>query len=268
MASIRYVYPFSSLMQIPLYRIEQRLFVNKVEPLTILPNLLQSKYPMSHPKKPEAIRPRAFGSLFLTFCKEFLSPARNGLPFSLPPEDIVHWFRENRFWGRRPDPVPPPFPWLNYNLLRWIERLGPRTVFEWGSGASTIWFSRLPTSPKVVSVESDPKWHSAVEASLSVHRFQTKLYLRQEKADYLEAFRSSGILPPDLILIDGLWRDECLLEALPCIAKSSSIIFHDSHAQRHRKCFANLPSSILKTEHYGPCHGIKNFRGWTLLQAR
>ena len=243
-------------------------FANKVEPLAFPPNLLEGRYLMTHSKDIKAIRPRGFCSLALTFSKEVLSPARNGLPFFLPPKDILRWFRENQYWGRRPDPVPPPFPWLNYNLLRWIERLGPRTVFEWGSGASTIWFSRLPTSPKVVSVESDPKWHAAVDASLSVHRSQTKLYLRQEKADYLEAFRSSGILPPDLILIDGLWRDECLLEALPSLAKRSSIIFHDTHAQRHRKCFVNLPSSIQITEHYGPCHGIKNFRGWTLLQAR
>jgi hypothetical protein len=216
----------------------------------------------------QAIRPRGFVPLALTLCKEYFNPARNGLPLSLPPKDILRWFRENRYWGRRPDPVPPPYPWLNYNLLRWIERLAPRTVFEWGSGASTIWFSRLPTSPRVISVESDPKWHAAVESSLSVHRFETKVYLRQEKADYLEAFRSSGILPPDLILIDGLWRDECLREALPWIPKGSAVVFHDSHAGKHRKCFADLPSSIQKTEHYGPCHGIKNFRGWTLLQGR
>jgi hypothetical protein len=216
----------------------------------------------------QAIRPRGFVPLTLTLCKEYFNPARNGLPLSLPPKDILRWFRENRYWGRRPDPVPPPYPWLNYNLLRWIERLAPRTVFEWGSGASTIWFSRLPTSPRVISVESDPKWHAAVESSLSVHRFETKVYLRQEKADYLEAFRSSGILPPDLILIDGLWRDECLREALPWIPKGSAVVFHDSHAEKHRKCFADLPSSIQKTEHYGPCHGIKNFRGWTLLQGR
>lgn len=144
----------------------------------------------------QAIRPRGFVPLALTLCKEYFNPARNGLPLSLPPKDILRWFRENRYWGRRPDPVPPPYPWLNYNLLRWIERLAPRTVFEWGSGASTIWFSRLPTSPRVISVESDPKWHAAVESSLSVHRFETKVYLRQEKADYLDAFRSSGILPP------------------------------------------------------------------------
>ena len=154
------------------------------------------------------IRPRGWLSLSLTFSKELINPDRNGLPFCLPPEDILSWFRNNRYWGRRPDQIPPALPWLNYNLLRWVEERGPRSVFEWGSGASTIWFSRLSTSPSVISVESDPKWHAVVAASLQEAHLQAKVHLCPEKRSYLEAFRSSEILPPDLILIDGIWREE------------------------------------------------------------
>jgi excinuclease UvrABC nuclease subunit len=52
-------------------------------------------------------------------------------------------------------------------------------------------------------VESDPKWHAMVQASLQEAHLQAKVYLCPEKPAYLEAFRLSGILPPDLILIDG-----------------------------------------------------------------
>ena len=83
-------------------------------------------------------RPRGWLSLPFTFCKELIKPDRNGLPFCLLPKDILSWFRNNRYWGRRPDPIPPPLPWLNYNLLRWVEERRPRSASEWGSSSSTI----------------------------------------------------------------------------------------------------------------------------------
>lgn len=221
---------------------------------------------MADSKHLSKIRPRGWLSLTLTFWKELINPDRNGLPFCLPQKDILNWFRDNRYWGRRPDPIPPPLPWLNYNLLRWVEERGPRSVFEWGSGASTIWFSRLSTSPTVVSVESDPKWHAVVQASLQGAHLQAKVHLCPEKRTYLEAFRSSEILPPDLILIDGIWREECLEVALPYIEHGTSIIFHDSENKSFQETLSNLPEAVKRRDFYGPCWGIKNFRGWSLLK--
>jgi hypothetical protein len=222
---------------------------------------------MADSKHLSKIRPRGWVSLSFTFCKELINPDRNGLPFCLPPKDILSWFRNNRYWGRRPDPIPPALPWLNYNLLRWVEERGPRSVFEWGSGASTIWFSRLSTSPSVVSVESDPKWHSVVQASLHEAHLQAKVYLCPDKPAYLEAFRLSGILPPDLILIDGVWREDCLEVALPYVKQGTCIIFHDTQAKPYQKVIRHLPDGVKRRDFYGPCWGIKNFRGWTLLEG-
>jgi predicted O-methyltransferase YrrM len=139
-------------------------------------------------------------------------------------------------------------------------------VLEWGAGASTIWFSRLSTSQNVVSVKNDPKWHAVIQASFHEAHLQAKVHLCPEKPAYLEAFRSSEIMPPDLILIDGIWREECLGVALPFVKQGTCIIFHDTHAKPYQKALRQLPSGVKRRDFYGPCWGIKNFRGWSLLE--
>jgi hypothetical protein len=115
-------------------------------------------------------------------------------------------------------------------------------------------------------VESDPKWHAVVQASLLHARLQGRVVLCPEKPAYLEAFHSSGILSPDIILIDGVWREDCLQIALPYIKHGTSIILHDSENEPFQRALTNLPEGVKRRDFYGPCWGIKNFRGWTLLE--
>jgi len=116
-------------------------------------------------------------------------------------------------------------------------------------------------------VESDPKWHAVVQASLHEAHPRAKVYLCPEKPAYLEAFRFSGILPPDLILIDGVWREKCLEVAIPFVMQGTCIIFHDTHAKPYQKALRQLANGVKRRDFYGPCWGIKNFRGWTLLEG-
>ena len=115
-------------------------------------------------------------------------------------------------------------------------------------------------------MESDPKWHAVVQASLHEAHPQSKVYLCPEKQAYLEAFRSSEIMSPDLILIDGIWREECLEVALPYIEHGTSIIFHDSENESFQETLSNLPEGVKRRDFYGPCWGIENFRGWSLME--
>ena len=116
-------------------------------------------------------------------------------------------------------------------------------------------------------MESDPKWRAVVQASLHEAHPRAKVYLCPEKPAYLEAFRFSGILPPDLILIDGVWREKCLEVAIPFVMQGTCIIFHDTHAKPYQKALRCLANGVKRRDFYGPCWGIKNFRGWTLLEG-
>lgn len=116
-------------------------------------------------------------------------------------------------------------------------------------------------------LESDPQWHAVVQASLLHARLQGHLIFYLEKRTCLETIHSSGIFSSDTILIDGVWREDCLEVALPYVKQGTCIIFHDTQAKPYQKVIRHLPDGVKRRDFYGPCWGIKNFRGWTLLEG-
>jgi len=210
-------------------------------------------------------KPRSTFSLLRTFVKECLNPERGGFSLYFLPSDLSLWIRENRFWGRIPQAIPPPRPWLNYDLVRWVEQFRPKTVVEWGSGASTLWFAGF--CKRLVSLESDVRWYNAVAENLKpLARDGLELRCFPRQKEYVEGISILGGQHPDLILIDGSWREECLKAALGSLRKGAAVILHDSHFPEMLDALSRLPKKISRQDRFGPCHGIKNFRGWTLLQ--
>lgn len=214
-----------------------------------------------HPK------PRKILSLAQLFLKECLNPDRRGFPLFFRPSDLPRWFRENRFWGRIPASIPPPRPWLNYDLVDWVERFRPRTVLEWGSGGSTIWFAGI--CQRLVSVEDDAGWHAAVSASLPTglgNRVELRLLTNEQ--DYLSGIYAFGASRPDLILIDGSWRVACLEASLSSLKAGSFVVVHDSNHPDIMQALNRKAGEFCRQDRFGPCYGVKNFRAWTLLRRR
>lgn len=221
----------------------------------------------SHPQSQNvSARPRGIFSLWQTLLKEAFGKGRNGLPLRLTRGDAGRWLQENRFWGRKPEPEFLEQPWLNYDLLRWIHGFRPATVLEWGSGSSTLWFVRLPA--RVVSIEHDAVWYEKVRREADRQGLAPTIRLQPSREGYLAAGRTEfDTSRPDLILIDGNWRADCLWEALHWIRRGAIAIFHDAQAEEHRPALGSLPAEFQKKESYGPCHGMKNFRGWALIEC-
>lgn len=71
-------------------------------------------------------------------------------------------------------------PWITFGAQAWLEQyLQPGTsVFEWGSGGSTLYFARR--AHRVVSVEHNPDWHRAVQAALAASGIANCEYLLRE----------------------------------------------------------------------------------------
>lgn len=217
-------------------------------------------------KKNSTPRPRNFFSLLRLFLVECLNPERHGFPLGLQPNDIPVWFRENRYWGRKPDPFPPPKPWLNYDLVRWMEQRKPQAVLEWGSGSSTLWMSGF--CRKLVSVEHDLQWQKTILRCLRERDRQVDIHHYTTKEEYVGVIRKFGSPRPNLILVDGKWREECLVASLPDLDQGCEVILHDSNTLEHLHVLRRLGNKYTRIDRYGPCHGIKNFRGWTLLRKK
>jgi hypothetical protein len=150
-------------------------------------------------------------------------------------------------------------PWWTYEAIARTEAFLNRTpearVFEYGSGASTVWLARRAGS--VVSVEHDESWHCLVASRLATldlasgleHRLvppvpadagTARQYLSQKPGHaglsfetYATAIlREGGLF--DLIVIDGRARNACLQHAMTRLAPGGLILFDNSGRSRYR----------------------------------
>lgn len=101
----------------------------------------------------------------------------------------------------------PRLPWLAYSVISYIEPLAAqKRVFEFGSGMSTLWFS--DRSREVVSVDSSREWYDRGVKGTANRRNVTLFYATTQR-EYLDSIsRAGGKF--DLVLIDGMYRPECV----------------------------------------------------------
>ena len=124
-----------------------------------------------------------------------------------------------------------PLPWLVYPIIEFLnDRLkDTMTVFEFGAGSSTRYFSERVAF--VHSVEHDSSWLSDVE------RFElpnAKLYGSKVDYDgiYCRSISKPGVLF-DLVLVDGRDRVNCCKMSVKFLTDVGVIILDDSERDRY-----------------------------------
>ena len=150
-------------------------------------------------------------------------------------------------------------PWWTYDAIGKVETFlkarPDARVFEWGSGASTVWLAKRAGS--VVSIDHDAPWvefsapRLAEQGNARVElvpadarpdpdpRFLSGKpgYAGQTFRAYVDAIdRQEGLF--DLIVVDGRARAACLEKAVRRLAQGGLIVFDNSHRSRYRKAIA------------------------------
>lgn len=146
-------------------------------------------------------------------------------------------------------------PWWTFSAIDAVEtHLATRPqarVFEWGSGASTVWLSRR--AAHVTSVEHDLDWAvrvlgqlegqdhvrlSTVPAAPDGQVGSAKSGFEGQFFDaYVQAIHKADG-PFDLIVIDGRAREACLTEAMKHLAPGGLILIDDFKRARYRAAAA------------------------------
>jgi hypothetical protein len=146
-------------------------------------------------------------------------------------------------------------PWWTYDAIARVESFLARrkdvAVFEYGSGASTVWLAKR--AARVTSVDHDRFWVELLSPRLAgLPNVSLELVEPDAAPDpdprygsakpghrgmsfrnYVTAIdRSPGGF--DLIVIDGRARSACLLQAIDRLADDGLIVFDNSHRRRYR----------------------------------
>src|ERR1044071_4103352 len=104
------------------------------------------------------------------------------------------------------------FPWYVKSFLDELVtwELSDKVVFEYGAGASTVWWAKKAL--KVYSVDSSSEWIAAIKKELIKTWTPGWFKYDDEKESYVESAKVCGI-KYDIIIIDGEpieWRDACV----------------------------------------------------------
>lgn len=115
-------------------------------------------------------------------------------------------------FGQRRDATGQIQPWLTHGALDEISSwaLADKRVLEWGAGHSTLWWALRCL--EVHAIESSPEWVSWVCKNALPTKTRTCVYYRPaEDPNYP---RVPTGLRPDIVVVDGAQRTNCILEAL------------------------------------------------------
>lgn len=119
-----------------------------------------------------------------------------------------------------------PIPWFTYSAIEFIsDRLTKKLiVFEFGSGNSTLFFSERVSH--IISVEHNRDWYENISKKCPPN---SKILLRGSKNsdEYINPLQMSN-QNYDIIIVDGIYRNECLMESVKHLSESGVIILDDS----------------------------------------
>jgi hypothetical protein len=135
----------------------------------------------------------------LTQIKRLLNQTHN---FKLLAKDYGQW-RTIRDWSSV-DESGQPIPWYTYPATEFLSHLdlSQFKVFEYGSGNSTLWWSKR--AKKVMSVENDESWHKKIKDSLKTQN--VTCHLEKDRQKYFSMASNDF----DIFVIDGKYRQQCL----------------------------------------------------------
>jgi hypothetical protein len=112
------------------------------------------------------------------------------------------------------------------------------TVFEFGSGNSTLWLSRRVR--RVLSVEHDAAWADRLTSSLP-RNVDVRVVDIADPTAYPDAFLEFAA-SSDVAIIDGRRRSECAERIVTAGSHLSVIVFDNSDRQRYSQALASLRS--------------------------
>lgn len=157
-------------------------------------------------------------------------------------------------------------PWFTYASIAFLsKRIRPEmTVFEYGSGGSTIWWSRRVS--RVIACEHDLEWFQAVAARVPAN--VELLYRELTPAGAYTQTIQGYTRQFDIIVIDGRDRVQCAMNSLAALKDDGVLIWDNSDRPRYREGFAFLRDHGFKRLDFAGDGPINAFRSCTSIFYR
>ncbi|MEO7478181.1 MAG: hypothetical protein ABIT64_03000 [Lysobacteraceae bacterium] len=121
-----------------------------------------------------------------------------------------------------------PTPWFTYPAIRLLDDRVQREwrVLEFGAGMGTLWWNVRVR--EVVAVEHDDAWAMQVSTQCNARVLRTD----GSSADvYVQPALGSG--PYDVVIVDGLHRNKCLVAAPGLLSETGVVVLDDAQREEY-----------------------------------
>lgn len=129
------------------------------------------------------------------------------------------------------DPCGRPIPWFTYPAICFLEGRvkSDWRVLEFGAGMGTLWWkSRVA---EVLAIEHDAAWATKISEQCDARVIRVS----GETADsYIKPALAATNDCYEVVIVDGLYRTECLLSAPKILKKSGVILLDDAQRSEYR----------------------------------
>ncbi len=146
-------------------------------------------------------------------------------------------------------------PWYTYPSYYFLKHknFADKTVLEFGGGQSSIWWGAK--AKQVITLEGDKEWYQLIKTQMpnNVSLNYIDMTHREEFNDLVEKVISSQTF--DVIVIDGLYREEALDIAMQHISPSGVIIVDNSEAYGAYERMAKTDFT-QRVDFYGHAPGV------------
>jgi len=166
-------------------------------------------------------------------------------------------------------------PWLNYELCDYMKKQPRGSVIEFGAGRSTVWLARHGF--RVLSVEHQKEWAGKVrqdlrrlnlESRVELHLVETDPAGQEDPASYLRpALDLPGITGVCFILVDGIFRNECLEACAAKFGRRTPVLLHDSDWPGYQPTIDRMAQThgFRIKDIFGPGYGTPDFTSATIF---
>jgi len=112
-----------------------------------------------------------------------------------------------------------------------IESIKPEVCLEWGAGNSTIYFPKKHNCIKSwLAVEHNENYVKYLKDKVS-NKVKINTFIIESDPYYIDCIEENKY---DFILIDGLYREECLEKAMKVAKQDALILLHDSGRKEYQ----------------------------------
>lgn len=121
----------------------------------------------------------------------------------------------------------PQLPWISYSAIDALEKYLTKSsrVLEFGSGMSTIYYAKH--AGEVSSVEDCKPWFDKISCLIKNKKLDNINYKFAKNSQEYCTYMSNNKAAFDLVMIDGSYRSDCMVNAVKLI-KPGGILYLDN----------------------------------------